>query len=240
MDQKRTGAFLKELRKQKGLTQEQLAEQLNVSNRSVSRWETGSSLPDVDILIELADFYDVDIRQIIDGERKGENMDKDTKETLKKVAAYAVNQEKGKRINAVFFALIVILIALFYLMLTVLDNDSMLGDLVPAINILLGLLIMGGGSIAVIYCWLGAFREEPTNEPERTATATVISKEVQEGTNQTGRSMMGYSFLVTFRTQDGQILPLYAYEVEFGGLKEGMTGTLTYQGRYFIDFEQSV
>ena len=41
MDQMKIGSFLKELRKEKGMTQEQLAEQLNTSNRSVSRWETG-------------------------------------------------------------------------------------------------------------------------------------------------------------------------------------------------------
>ena len=44
VDQTKIGDFLKELRKEKNLTQEQLAEQLNVSNRSVSRWETGISL----------------------------------------------------------------------------------------------------------------------------------------------------------------------------------------------------
>lgn len=44
MDQKRIGSFLKELRKEKGITQEQVAEKLNVSARTVSRWETGGSL----------------------------------------------------------------------------------------------------------------------------------------------------------------------------------------------------
>lgn len=44
MDQIRVGAFLKALRKEKKLTQEQLAEKLNVSGRTVSRWETGDSL----------------------------------------------------------------------------------------------------------------------------------------------------------------------------------------------------
>ena len=44
MNQQKTGAYLKDLRKSKGLTQEQLAEQFNVSSRTVSRWETGDSL----------------------------------------------------------------------------------------------------------------------------------------------------------------------------------------------------
>ena len=94
MNQVKIGEFLRELRKGKGLTQEQLAEQFNISRRSVSRWETGSNMPDVGLLIEIAEFFDVDIREIIDGERKSENMDKE-KETLKKVAEYA-DVEKAK------------------------------------------------------------------------------------------------------------------------------------------------
>jgi transcriptional regulator with XRE-family HTH domain len=94
MNQKKTGTFLKHLRKEKGLTQEQLAEQFYVSSRTVSRWETGSNMPDLEILIELADFYHVDIREIIDGERKSEIMDNETKDTLKKVAEYTEEQNK--------------------------------------------------------------------------------------------------------------------------------------------------
>ena len=60
MDQQKIGQFLRECRKEKGITQEQLAEMLGVTNRSVSRWENGSNLPDLDILIEMADYYDVE------------------------------------------------------------------------------------------------------------------------------------------------------------------------------------
>ena len=86
--------FLKELRKEKNLTQEQLAEKLSVTGRTVSRWETGVNLPDLSLLVELADFYDVDIREIIDGERKSEIMDNETKETLLKVSDYAAADKK--------------------------------------------------------------------------------------------------------------------------------------------------
>lgn len=57
MNQKNIGEFLKCLRKEKGLTQEQLAERFSVSSRTVSRWETGSNMPDVGMLVELADFF---------------------------------------------------------------------------------------------------------------------------------------------------------------------------------------
>lgn len=65
MNQQKIGSFLKELRNGKKLTQEQLAEKLGVSRRTVSRWETGSNMPDLDILIEMADYYEVDLLSLI-------------------------------------------------------------------------------------------------------------------------------------------------------------------------------
>ncbi len=106
MNQMKIGAFLKELRKEKELTQEQLAERLNVSNRSVSRWETGSTLPDISMLVEIAEFYEVDIREIINGERKSENMNEEVKETILAVANYADKQKKQAVLKAIImFAL---------------------------------------------------------------------------------------------------------------------------------------
>ena len=95
MDQKKIGGFLKQLRKEKGITQQNLAEVLGVSGRTVSRWETGFNMPDLDLLIEIADYYDVEIREILDGERKSEIMDKEMKETVLKVADYS-NYEMRK------------------------------------------------------------------------------------------------------------------------------------------------
>ena len=107
MDQRKIGALLRDLRKEKGVTQEELAEKMMVSNRTVSRWETGSNLPDIEILIELSDYYDVDLREILDGERKGENnMDKDLKDTVIKVADYK-DEEKKKFLKYINVVLIV-------------------------------------------------------------------------------------------------------------------------------------
>ena len=103
MDLQKTGAFLKELRKEKGLTQEQLAEKLNVSRRTVSRWETGSNMPDLDLFIEMADLYEVDLRELLNGERK-EKMDKEMKETVLQVAEYSsAEKERTARIMRAYF-----------------------------------------------------------------------------------------------------------------------------------------
>ncbi len=79
MDQKKIGGFLKELRKETGITQEQLAEKLGVSGRTVSRWENGNNMPDISLLTDIAELYDVSIPEIIDGERKSENMNEEVK-----------------------------------------------------------------------------------------------------------------------------------------------------------------
>lgn len=94
MDLKKIGQFLKRLRKEKGMTQEQFAEMMGVSGRTVSRWETGSNMPDLDILIQIADYYEVEIKEILDGERKGEQMNKEMEDTVLKVADYSNHEKK--------------------------------------------------------------------------------------------------------------------------------------------------
>ena len=100
MEQQKIGSFLKELRKEQNLTQEQFAEQLDVSGRSVSRWETGINMPDISLLVEIAEFYDVSISEIIDGERKSGKMNEEVKETALKLSDYTetINKTIIKRL----------------------------------------------------------------------------------------------------------------------------------------------
>lgn len=65
MDLKQIGIFLAQLRKERGLTQEQLGEKLGVSNKTVSRWENGNYLPPVDALQMLSEFYGLTINEIL-------------------------------------------------------------------------------------------------------------------------------------------------------------------------------
>lgn len=59
MDQKKTGAFLQSLRKERELTQEELAEKFSVTSRTVSRWETGETIPDLEKCKLLAELFGV-------------------------------------------------------------------------------------------------------------------------------------------------------------------------------------
>ena len=142
MDQQKIGQFLRECRKEKGITQEQLAEMLGVTNRSVSRWENGSNLPDLDILIEMADYYDVELRELLDGERKSEKMNKELEETVLKVAEYS-NEDKiklTKRMHLLFIG--GFMAAVTYMILLFTDrSDNFLGGL--CLGITFGMMIVG-------------------------------------------------------------------------------------------------
>lgn len=94
VDRIKIGNFLRTLRNEKDMTQEGIAEKFGVSSRSVSRWENGKTMPELGLLVELAVFYDVDIKEIIDGERRSETMNNETKEVLKSVADYAEQEKK--------------------------------------------------------------------------------------------------------------------------------------------------
>lgn len=150
MDQKKTGSFLRELRKEKQFTQEQLAEWFGVTSRSVSRWETGSNMPDLSILVELADFYDVDIRDIIDGERKGEDVNKEEKERLQLVADYAETEKNTLLMRLRIFSIVGLISLIAGLTMMVISRDNNL----PVYDYLMGTLMgvaIGALLVAVFY-----------------------------------------------------------------------------------------
>ncbi len=146
MEQQRVGSFLKELRKEKNLTQEQLAEQLNVSGRTVSRWETGSNMPDISILVDLAEFYNVSIHEIIDGERKSERMNEEVKETALKLSDYVetINQKIKMRLFWLTIIALLGMIAFVVIEVSGLDTPGSLYERVASVGLGLdfGMLIV--------------------------------------------------------------------------------------------------
>lgn len=69
MDMLQTGKFIAKLRKEQGLTQEQLGEKLGVTNKTVSRWETGTYLPPADVLLSMSELFDVSVNELLSGRR---------------------------------------------------------------------------------------------------------------------------------------------------------------------------
>ena len=69
MDLINTGKFIADLRKEKGLTQAQLGERIGVTNKTISRWETGVYLPPADALLALGELFNVSVNEILSGKR---------------------------------------------------------------------------------------------------------------------------------------------------------------------------
>ena len=155
MNQKEVGVFLKQLRNEKGITQEQLAEIIGVSGRTISRWETGTNLPDLSILVQISEYYDVEIKEILNGERKSENMDSELKETLLKIADYneLEKQRAAKAGNLSFSIMFLVCAATIAAQMLVTGNLSLvIGETV----------ILFAGGLIYIFCvvkngaWNGA------------------------------------------------------------------------------------
>ena len=72
MNQMATGKFISQKRKEKSLTQEQLAEKLGVSNKTVSKWETGKCMPDYSVVKALCDELEITVAELMDGEKSEE------------------------------------------------------------------------------------------------------------------------------------------------------------------------
>jgi len=149
MNQKKIGQFLKELRKEKGITQEQLAEILGVTNRSISRWENGVNMPDFDFIMEIAKYFNVGIDELLDGERRTDILDKKTEETFIKVADYSNNDKINfsKRLGYIFIAGLIALIIYIILEIQGLTEIKIYDDIA---SFMLG-LVCGALMLGIIY-----------------------------------------------------------------------------------------
>lgn len=103
MDTQKIGKFLKELRKQKNMTQEQLGERIGVTNKTVSRWETGNYMPPIESLRLLSDIYDVSINEILAGERLNDEGFKEAAEENISMVLEKMDAEEKKFENIMIF-----------------------------------------------------------------------------------------------------------------------------------------
>ena len=97
VDLRRMGAFLRQLRCEQGVTQEALAERLGVSARTVSRWENGTTMPDLVMVVELAKAFGVSIPELVGGGRKEPAMDAATEETARTMATDGEHEVRARR-----------------------------------------------------------------------------------------------------------------------------------------------
>lgn len=97
MDQIKIGKFIAECRKKSCLTQAQLAEKLDITDRAVSKWETGKAMPDSSIMLELCDTLEITVNDLLSGEKVAmENYNKEMEKQLLEIIRQ--KQESDKRL----------------------------------------------------------------------------------------------------------------------------------------------
>ena len=121
MDQIKIGKFISSCRKEQGMTQAALAEKLGISDRAVSKWETGKSMPDSGIMLELCELLGINVNELLSGERiMTEVYDKRAEENLLEMRWQV--EEKNRQLlrteylivlPAVVLGLVLILVASF-------------------------------------------------------------------------------------------------------------------------------
>lgn len=141
MNQERIGEFIADCRKEKGLTQLQLAEKLNITNRAVSKWETGKSCPDVSLMLELCNVLGITVNELLSGERiLMEDYQKKAEENLMELQDKKINAQKMfKRMELVWLAIAILLVPV-HLALNYFypDNEGTgIGDIILLIGLIM-------------------------------------------------------------------------------------------------------
>ena len=103
MDQEKVGSFIKKIRKDNKLTQKELANKLGVTYQAVSKWENGKNIPDIAIIKEISKLFNIDIDEILDGEKK--------------------EKKKNNKKYIIIIIIFILLLIVIYLLLPKKNND---------------------------------------------------------------------------------------------------------------------
>ena len=140
MDLIKIGKFIADRRKKKNITQEQLAEKLYITDRAVSKWERGLSLPDADKMLDLCNILDINVNELLNGEKINmKDYDKKNEELLVEMARQ--EEQKNKRLMFDMWVLTVSALIFYLGIITLaaltLEDGPVLGTVVCVSTVLL-------------------------------------------------------------------------------------------------------
>ena len=126
MDNNKVGKFIQEIRKEKKLTQKELGDMLFLTDKAISKWERGLSLPDITMLNSLAKALDVDVSEILNGERgKKEKLNQtEIKEELERMNKNKISKKKQKYL--IVGIILILILSLFYIFDYIKYNPSVI------------------------------------------------------------------------------------------------------------------
>ncbi len=167
MEAAKCGTFIAELRSERGMTQKELSEALNVSDKAISRWETGKGYPDVSSLMALSEFFSVSVNELLSGkridiEKLPTTADENVLEVIRKNER--INKKQKKQV-AIYTLLLIIAISpvlfilgksLFETFTTEIKVENILTSVISfviAVAVLTVGLIIKGGNLSVLHSY---------------------------------------------------------------------------------------
>lgn len=142
MDSVEFGKYLATLRKAKGWTQEKLAEQIHVSNKTISKWETGVGLPDIRMLEPLAEALGVTVLELIKSKETKEMNTDEIEDTISDVIEIAEHQRQLERKNFVIMLVAAMLLISMILILDLLGADIFFTVYLPFVFFAMGVVLI--------------------------------------------------------------------------------------------------
>lgn len=183
INQIKIGQFIAESRKNLNLTQKQLAEEIGVTDKTISKWETGNRLPDAALLMDLCRVLQVDVNELLKGERvKPENYDQNANDTLVDLVGEinVIKQEKRGQYIGMIFGVVSIVCAIAIVMVKSLGTDRLsdfldIYTLLLLIGIICLILTATGCFHDFINVWKVCILRKRISEREMKATVQTVS-----------------------------------------------------------------
>lgn len=123
MDNMKIGQFICELRKEKQMTQKELADKLHITDKAVSKWERGKSLPDLEMMSQLCRTFGISINELLSGERiPTEELEFRAEKNIKELILENESSRKNNRCN-IIMGLSVLILSFFMLVISLLGTD---------------------------------------------------------------------------------------------------------------------
>ena len=142
MNQTKIGRFIAAQRKELSLTQRQLADQLNISDKTISKWETGNGLPEVSLMLPLCEVLHVTVNELLHGERLA---DSDYKQKAEEVIMDLVKEREESKRKIILGAIVCFITILAAVTLIMVSGLAELETWTRVVLIVIAVIVMAGG-----------------------------------------------------------------------------------------------
>jgi len=143
MNQEKIGRFIAELRKEKNMTQQELADKLNITDRAISHWENGRSIPDAGVILELCKILNINVNELLSAKKiKEEKYNERAEESLLEMRREIEIQNKRiLTLNKIIMNLAIIIFVVIGLVATFIEMSMLIRNIIFAVDLVMLILV---------------------------------------------------------------------------------------------------